>query len=189
MTAAVLGTCQHCEKKCDKGSACCHECRWSNQRAQQGPRWFWSKVDADGECWLWRGYLMHKNYGQFRGFDGKTILAHRQAWILAYGSVPDGLWVLHACDEPRCVRPDHLFLGTSDDNIADMVSKRRHIVPKNLPRGRRHPNAIKHLTADDAAAIRRRWASGDRRGSIASEFGTSVDTARKIAKGEHWLCR
>lgn len=49
MTATVLGTCQHCEKKCDKGSACCHECRWSNQRAQQGPRRFWSKVDAASE--------------------------------------------------------------------------------------------------------------------------------------------
>src|SRR5687768_7875966 len=84
---------------------------------------------GDG-CWAWTGVMGTNGYGLFwvrRGFKQySSVGAHRVAWRLANGPVPDGLWVLHRCDNPRCVRPDHLFLGTHSDNMRDMWSKNRH---------------------------------------------------------------
>lgn len=135
----LLGTCCGCGKKCDKRAVRCAGCRWERQRAKQGPHRFWAKVDGDGDCWLWTGYLMRKNYGQYRSPAGKTILAHRMAWELTYGSVPDDLCVLHACDEPRCVRPDHLFLGTLKDNSRDMANKGRQHLQRHQACKNGHP--------------------------------------------------
>lgn len=91
---------------------------------------FWTKVDPTGECWLWTASLHPKGYGQVsvRRPDGRPTMrrAHHIAWELTYGPKPPHLFVLHHCDTPRCVRPDHLFLGTQADNIADMVRKGRH---------------------------------------------------------------
>ena len=81
---------------------------------------------GDG-CWNWGGYLMKKNYGFTRigGRGSKGVLAHRLSWMLHFGEIPDGLHVCHKCDNPSCVRPDHLFLGTNQDNILDRVAKKR----------------------------------------------------------------
>ncbi len=89
----------------------------------------WEKVDRSGDCWIWKGAISNKGYGSFR-FNNKTELAHRVAWILVNGPIPDGVGdhgtcVLHSCDNPRCVNPAHLFLGTQVDNINDMVRKGR----------------------------------------------------------------
>ncbi len=82
---------------------------------------FWDKVDQSGDCWIWTGYVGHDGYGQ----HGRSGKAHRLAWELTVGPIPDGLNVLHRCDTPVCVRPEHLFLGTSADNSIDMVRKGR----------------------------------------------------------------
>lgn len=92
---------------------------------------FWLDVDLNGplvrpdlgECWIWTGARMR--YGYFQ-YGKKLIGAHRVAWELRNGPIPDGLYVLHRCDNPPCVRPDHLFLGTAADNTADMVAKGRY---------------------------------------------------------------
>ena len=84
---------------------------------------FWSKVDKSGECWTWTAGLDSHGYGRFH--TGVQRSAHRVAWEFAVGRVPDGLWVLHACDNPPCVRPDHMFLGTARDTTADMIAKGR----------------------------------------------------------------
>lgn len=87
---------------------------------------FWSKVKTEGPCWLWQGALSGSlGYGQFRGFDGRPTFAHRVSWQLRHGEIPEGFMVLHRCDVPRCVRPEHLYLGTSADNSADRTEALR----------------------------------------------------------------
>lgn len=89
---------------------------------------FWPKVQKSDGCWLWiAGGDGKTGYGRIReGRAGRpTLLAHRVAWELTFGPIPDGLFVCHHCDTPRCVRPDHLFLGTSDDNNKNAAAKGR----------------------------------------------------------------
>jgi hypothetical protein len=76
----------------------------------------WSKVDKSGECWLWTGSLA-AGYGQIQ-YKGKMTRVHRVSWQLEYGEIPKGKVVCHSCDNPLCVRPAHLWLGTQLDNIA-----------------------------------------------------------------------
>ena len=83
---------------------------------------FWDKVKKTPACWVWAGVTFRNGYGQF----GRHSLAHRIAWELMYGPIPAGLCVLHRCDNPPCVRPDHLFLGTVADNNHDMCAKGRN---------------------------------------------------------------
>lgn len=114
---------------------------------------FWSKADTSRECWTWTGCCTAHGYGQFH-FEGKTTKAHRVAWIITHGPIPDGLCVLHRCDNPPCVRPDHLFLGTLSDNMQDCVAKGRAYLqrPGVHKRGLANPNG--KLTDEDVAAIR-----------------------------------
>ena len=86
---------------------------------------FWDKVDKTGECWIWTAYTKTDGYGQFK-FDGKMRGAHRMAWLLTNGEIPDGMLVCHTCDNPSCVNPNHLFLGTNQDNADDKMNKGRH---------------------------------------------------------------
>jgi hypothetical protein len=87
---------------------------------------FWANVQKGDGCWLWTGAINGPGYGSLR-LDGqpKSVFAHRLAWQLANGAMPNGL-VLHKCDNPRCVNPDHLFIGTYTDNQRDCVRKGRH---------------------------------------------------------------
>lgn len=85
---------------------------------------FWSHVDMSGDCWLWTASTQGK-YGQFRIAPGVKTSAHRYAWVLMHGEIPDGLIVCHTCDNPRCVNVDHMFLGTHADNTKDMCLKDR----------------------------------------------------------------
>ena len=86
---------------------------------------FWANVDKSDTCWEWTGYFHPYGYGVLY-VEGKNILAHRLSWELENGSIPEGMQVLHHCDNPPCVRHDHLFLGTQADNIEDMCEKGRH---------------------------------------------------------------
>lgn len=99
---------------------------------------FWEKVNkrSDNECWEWLGAktLVRKAYYGHMRFEGKERKAHRISWTIAFGSIPDGLFVLHKCDNSICVNPNHLFLGTHEDNMRDMVEKGRSL------KGDKHPN-------------------------------------------------
>ena len=93
---------------------------------------FWRKVDQTGACWIWRGAISNKGYGQisFSGRGSKRVLAHRVSWELSNGPIPDDKIVMHTCDNPPCVNPpcvnpDHLRIGTMQENQRDMIHKGR----------------------------------------------------------------
>jgi len=109
-----------------------------NRRSASIDSRFWPKVDRNGPvvraelgpCWVWIGSLKDTGYGQLSApHRGVPLKAHRVSWELHHGPIPDGLWVLHRCDNRRCVRPDHLWLGTDADNKSDMEAKGRRKGP------------------------------------------------------------
>jgi hypothetical protein len=82
-------------------------------------------ISDENNCWEWKAFKNAKGYGQTKigGRSGKLILSHRLSWVINFGEIPEGLHVCHKCDNPSCVNPNHLFLGTNLDNIKDRVSK------------------------------------------------------------------
>lgn len=153
---------------------------------------FWDKVDRTPGCWLWTASLRNKGYGAFTYREnGRAVQdrAHRYSWRLFHGPIPDGLCVLHRCDNPRCVNPAHLFLGTRGDNNADMVAKGRHVpggthAVGNYRRGAQHPGA--KLTASAVLAIREEHAGGESLGSIARRRGLAVAHVHRIIHRKVW---
>lgn len=128
------------------------------------PERFWARVDKSGCCWVWTGSCNNKGYGRF---DGEY--AHRFSWRLLSGPIPDGLNVLHRCDNPPCVRPDHLFLGTVSDNARDMWAKGRGVLqrPGVAPRGDAH-HFRRNPEMAAASAARMREAKAARAASLVS---------------------
>lgn len=95
---------------------------------------FWAKVDKSGECWNWTAFKS-KGYGYIQCGQGNSVRAHRFSWVLHNGEIPEGMLVCHKCDNPSCVRPDHLFLGTPLDNVVDMLSKGRNVSCPGISNG------------------------------------------------------
>jgi hypothetical protein len=101
---------------------------------------FWSKVDRRGpdDCWEWTAFKTPRGYGRFGVGHSRVVYAHRFSWERAHGPITDGLHVLHRCDNPSCVNPDHLWLGTTSDNQADMAAKGRSTKGRRLVEHCRH---------------------------------------------------
>ena len=141
---------------------------------------FWNKVNKQAEngCWEWVAGRFSAGYGGF-GLDGKMKYAHRVSWMFEHGPIPDGLFVLHKCDNPSCVNPAHLFLGTHADNMRDKAEKGRAV---GIPQpGESHGSA--KLTEADVLAIR----SDNRIGRvIAAEYGVSREQIWRIKRRENW---
>lgn len=104
-------------------------------KCRNTPEKFWSKVNICGadKCWFWLASKDKDGYGYFR-YNGKNDKAHRVSWIIINGPIPDGLCVLHKCDNPGCVNYNHLFIGTTKDNVVDMFNKGR----ANKVKGEKH---------------------------------------------------
>jgi hypothetical protein len=151
---------------------------------------FWAKVRKTDSCWLFEGGKDRYGSIHLGGRTGKGTLAHRFSWELHFGPIPDGLYVCHKCDTPRCVRPDHLFLGTQQDNVADCIAKgRRGPVyrggPRNPLRGESAPRA--KLTWREVHEIRARYIKGVY-GCVrlAKEYGVSKTLIESIVAGRIW---
>lgn len=131
---------------------------------------FWPKVERRGtrECWEWTGAIVKCGYGQILHSRGRRVYAHRASWELARGAVPDGLWVLHTCDNRTCVNPDHLFLGTYLTNIWDKTRKGR---------------SARKLTEPQVLEIR---ASTDSRAALAARYGVSVNMIHYVQMRHSW---
>ena len=141
-------------------------------------RRFWERVQKTDNCWVWTGATFHGNLGYGVVYDsGKTRSAHRYSWELHHGAIPDGMMVCHHCDNPRCVRPEHLFLGTHEDNMLDAVRKRRHT------HGESHGMA--RLTDDAVREIRRSY-DGTNRDELAERYGIAPASVWRIATRRSW---
>jgi hypothetical protein len=158
-------------------------------------------------CWLWQGKLSTSGYGQL-SVEGGRRGAHRISWVLAHGPIPNGLHVLHRCDTPPCVNPEHLFLGTHADNMHDCALKGRTAAgnrngtrthPESLRRGdehgmRRHPdraprgsrNGQARITEEDVRQLRGQQALGATMAALAIAFGISPRQIRDILRRVAW---
>jgi len=146
---------------------------------------FWAKVDRGGstECWNWTGCKIRDGYGTFRCGDRKQ-LAHRVSWFIAHGEVPAGnhhgtMCVLHHCDNRACVNPDHLFLGSHQDNIRDMVAKGRQSKPKGAANGRA-------VLTEEAVRRIRNIGKDVNQYVLASEFGVTRQHIGQIINRKRW---
>lgn len=143
---------------------------------------FWAKVNKENDCWLWMGAKSNDGYGWMR-YDHQMIRVHRLSWKLAFGDIPDGLWVLHKCDVPLCVNPTHLFLGTCVDNSADMVSKGR---ARNCAmRGENSP-AAKLREKQVIEIMKLAPKKTVSYSNIALKYGISVSTVSAIVNRRSW---
>lgn len=141
---------------------------------------FWSKVKiaAESECWEWTA-SKHQGYGMFM-FKGRARNAHRMAYMFAHGDIPVGMFICHHCDNPGCVNPSHLFLGTNADNVRDRTIKDRHQHLKGSQHGRAK------LTEDQARIIRKEYQSGTRPAILARQYGVNRTTITYLGQGKTW---
>jgi hypothetical protein len=141
----------------------------------------WAKTTVLGpnECWEWNGYRYPAGHGQIgRGRRGDGLAyTHVVSWELMNGKVPDGLLVCHSCDNPPCINPNHLFIGTHADNTRDMVKKRRHSYGELC---------AKTLNNEKVREIRKFLASGETQQIVAQKFGVSRSLVGMIGQFKRW---
>lgn len=149
---------------------------------------FWSKVYKDGpiiipelgSCWMWTSTRNKAGYGVI-GISQKNYLTHRLSWEIQNGTIPKDLLVLHKCDNPSCINPEHLFLGTDADNVCDKMNKGRHRKRSGEATG------TAKVTKEQVIEIRERFAQGGiHHSQIAKEFGLSRMAVSFIVRRRTW---
>lgn len=129
-------------------SSACKIAWWNKYKLERVMIRFHSKFSiAHNGCWLWHG-SKQRGYGQIRAFDRTQWRAHRLSWYLHFGVIPDGMFVCHKCDNPSCVNPGHLFIGTCLDNVRDSVLKGRNVMGEACKR---------KLKEIDVSFMRKNW--------------------------------
>jgi len=148
--------------------------------------------DINTPCWHWIGGTYTTGYGKFYCPE-KCQLAHRASYTFAFGEIPKDLWVLHRCDNPICVNPEHLFLGTNQDNVDDCIKKIRNA--RGLKNGicknpelaaRGESSGTAKLTNEKVIEMRNLRKQGMSHSVIASKFGVATMTAWHAIKGKTW---
>ncbi len=185
--------CKHCGRefqvypsdiKLGRGLFCGRPCTDAHKTRPVEER-FWEKVNKTESCWLWTGATCNGGYGYFAIMKPKKhcVVAHRFAWELVIGPITEeGIEVCHNCptgDNPLCVRPDHMFLGTQKDNLVDAVDKGRMDSGENSYQAK--------LTNDQVRAIRAEYALGNRtQRSFAIQYGVCFQTMNNLLRGRIW---
>lgn len=176
---------------CGCGAECAKGRRFKsghNRRGQTTEMKFWKYVQkSEDGCWLWIGARTGQGYGSLSvGYPERIhVPAHRLSYELNVGPIPDGLWVLHACDNPPCVRPDHLFLGSCQDNVDDKCAKGRQAHAGGWNPGEKHGMA--KLTEQIVRAMRHdRNVLKLSQPAIAMKYGVSLSQTNRIVRGLGW---
>lgn len=165
-------------RKRGAGTYCSIECYRTVQRGGSVEGRFWAKVQKGDGCWLWQGSRLPEGYGQFawaaRYGRTRPVKAHRVAWELTHGPIPDGLCACHHCDNPPCCNPAHLFLGTHTDNMRDASAKGRLSVTR--------PTAQK-VTNEQVLEMKALRAAGWKLVPLAERFGVTKTLVSLIVRG------
>jgi HNH endonuclease len=174
----ISQTCPTCQKtfealaiEVNRGAGIfCSTVCYHKSRSRPLAERFWEKVEKTDGCWIWTGAKSEFGYGVIHDPASaraqKHKATHRLSWEMHNGPIPEGSYVLHRCDNPACVNPAHLFLGTLKDNTQDMLRKRRHLVK---------------LTDEQVGELRNRYAAGGvSQTQLANEFGIAQTTVSRI---------
>ncbi len=195
-----LGHCRRCRVALRPWQrVCCSEACYQAIRLTLLAERFWPFVTKADGCWLWSGARTANGYGQI-GFEGHVLYAHRVAWEVTNGPIPDGLVIRHHCDTPACVRPEHLTPGTPAQNVRDAVWRGRmrrindlspgvpgqdKCPPARHARGERVGSA--RLTAEAVREIRRLYATGEvNQDTLAERFNVHQTTISIVVLRKRW---
>lgn len=165
-----------------RGKFCSRTCQIAASHAARRARAlndFWSRMDKSGgpdSCWEWTGLRHDYGYGMFLGRR-----AHRFAWELTNGPIPDGLFILHSCDNPPCCNPAHLSSGTQEENLRQMAARGRGGQSKGERSGRAK------LTWESVRAIRAAYDGSVTTSALARQYGVSHETMRVMLLGRTWI--
>lgn len=140
------------------------------QSADERLRWYGWRVTSSG-CWEWLGGRDRYGYGKV-GCYGKIFLAHRLAYLAWIGLIPNGMSIRHSCDNPPCINPEHLIIGTNADNVRDRVTRHR---------------SHSKLSEDDVVAIRKTYAVGDiTLKKLAEQYNVSFQLIGLVVNRKNW---
>lgn len=159
-----------------------------NRKQRPSEDRFWEKINKTESCWIWTGYRMPFGHGQMH-LNGRTVLVHRFSWELHKGPIPEGIEVCHNCpggDNPSCVNPDHLFLGTQADNMADAQKKGRIYTGGANQAAYGEDHGMSRLTEEQVIDILSLRNQGLSYSKIANRYGFLSQSIGEICRGETW---
>ena len=158
-----------------KENACCSRpCKGkaqSKSMKQDLAQRFWEKVNKTETCWIWTGAMLKTGYGSIR-VDGKALRAHRVAYELTHGPIPNGMLLRHSCDNPKCINPAHLIPGTKRENTQDALDRGQHVVGEDHYKAKIPNHAIDTIRAALAAGVPGKY--------LAKQFGVDPSTISQI---------
>jgi len=169
----------HCNKKeWDNRKFCSHQCQYKGQINNLKDVWKYIDIKGEDDCWEWLGHLVRGNYGSF-GINKKYYRSHRLAYTETYGPIPEGMFILHKCNNPKCCNPKHLYAGTQKDNMEQCKNDGR------VAMGEKHYKS--KLTEENVLKIRSLYSTGNYyQRELGKIFGVGDITISDITRRKTW---